>query len=209
LCEAIYYAAYPGLRWLRHRFGWRSVLAIAFLASVGVAATNVHTLTWPTFGPFGTALILLPVWLLGCACSRSRARDCRRRAAPCRSEAGAFWRGSDAGPARFCTSKRAFPIRKRWCGLESWRIGGCGRKLRMERRGLRIVIWWPQVRGVIRYTWCTTKQRRCFARLPIPNLQHVVMWFGAMFQPGGFVRVLSSDWTPLAPIGGRRSAGSL
>ena len=113
LCEAIYYAAYPGLRWLRHRFGWRSVLAIAFLASVGVAATNVHTLTWPTFGPFGTALILLPVWLLGCACSRSRARDCRRRAAPCRSEAGAFWRGSDAGPARFCTSKRAFPIRKR------------------------------------------------------------------------------------------------
>jgi hypothetical protein len=31
-----------------------------------------------------------------------------------------------------------------------------------------------------------------FAGLPIPNLEHVVMWFGAMFQPGGFVRVLSS-----------------
>ena len=66
LCEEIYYAAYPGLRWLRKRFGWKWVLPTAFVASVGVAATNVHTLTWHTFGPFGTAAILLPVWLLGC-----------------------------------------------------------------------------------------------------------------------------------------------
>jgi peptidoglycan/LPS O-acetylase OafA/YrhL len=66
LCEEIYYAAYPGLRWLRNRFGWRWVLPTAFVASVGVAATNVHTLMWHAFGPFGTATILLPVWLLGC-----------------------------------------------------------------------------------------------------------------------------------------------
>jgi peptidoglycan/LPS O-acetylase OafA/YrhL len=66
LCEEIYYAFYPGLRWLRNRLGWKWVLGISFPASIGMAATNVHTSTWHTFGPFGTATILLPVWLLGC-----------------------------------------------------------------------------------------------------------------------------------------------
>jgi peptidoglycan/LPS O-acetylase OafA/YrhL len=65
-CEEIYYAAYPVLRWLRNRFGWGKVLPVAFVAAAGMAATNVHTVTWHTFGPLGTALILMPVWLLGC-----------------------------------------------------------------------------------------------------------------------------------------------
>jgi peptidoglycan/LPS O-acetylase OafA/YrhL len=65
-CEEIYYAAYPLLRWLRNRFGWRKFLPAAFLAGVATAATHPHSLGWHDFGPFGTALLLLPVWLLGC-----------------------------------------------------------------------------------------------------------------------------------------------
>ena len=65
-CEEIYYAAYPGLRWLRARFGWNKVIPVAFVAAVADGLTQVHATTWHAFGPFGTALILLPVWLLGC-----------------------------------------------------------------------------------------------------------------------------------------------
>src|SRR6266404_1020986 len=65
-CEEIYYAAYPLLRWMRNRIGWKKLLPAAFLAGAGAAATHPHSVTWHDFGPFGTALILLPVWLLGC-----------------------------------------------------------------------------------------------------------------------------------------------
>lgn len=65
-CEEIYYAAYPVLRILRRRFGWKTLLPASFAAGVATAATHPHSLTWHDFGPFGTSLILLPVWLLGC-----------------------------------------------------------------------------------------------------------------------------------------------
>jgi len=65
-CEEIYYAAYPLLRWARNLLGWKKLLSACFLAGVAVAATHPHSVTWHDFGPFGTALILLPVWLLGC-----------------------------------------------------------------------------------------------------------------------------------------------
>jgi peptidoglycan/LPS O-acetylase OafA/YrhL len=65
-CEEIYYAAYPLLRWLRNRFGWRKFLPVIFVAGTLTAATHPHALAWHDFGPFGTALLLLPVWLLGC-----------------------------------------------------------------------------------------------------------------------------------------------
>lgn len=65
-CEEIYYAAYPLLRWARNYFGWKKFLPAAFLAGVGAGLTHPHALGWHAFGPFGTALILLPVWLLGC-----------------------------------------------------------------------------------------------------------------------------------------------
>lgn len=66
LCEEIYYALYPVLRRLRRAVNWQRVIAFAFVMSVVVAATHVRALSWHDFGPVGTAVILLPVWLLGC-----------------------------------------------------------------------------------------------------------------------------------------------
>jgi peptidoglycan/LPS O-acetylase OafA/YrhL len=65
-CEEIYYAMYPALRWVRQKAGWRVLLATAFAISVPIAATHVTARDWHVFGPLGTAMILLPVWLLGC-----------------------------------------------------------------------------------------------------------------------------------------------
>jgi peptidoglycan/LPS O-acetylase OafA/YrhL len=65
-CEEIYYAAYPLLRWARNRFGWKKLLPVSFVAGAGTGLTHPHSMGWHDFGPFGTALLLLPVWLLGC-----------------------------------------------------------------------------------------------------------------------------------------------
>jgi peptidoglycan/LPS O-acetylase OafA/YrhL len=65
-CEEIYYALYPLLRWLRNKLTWRVVLPCSFVISIPVAALHPHAGNWHIYGPFGTALILLPVWLLGC-----------------------------------------------------------------------------------------------------------------------------------------------
>ena len=66
LCEEIYYAVYPALRRLRRVASWERVVAGAFAVSVCVAATQWKAVSWHSFGPLGTAAILLPVWLLGC-----------------------------------------------------------------------------------------------------------------------------------------------
>ena len=66
LCEEIYYAAYPPLRKLRGIVSWERVIPVAFAVSVGVAAMHRHAMSWHDYGPLGTAVILLPVWLLGC-----------------------------------------------------------------------------------------------------------------------------------------------
>jgi peptidoglycan/LPS O-acetylase OafA/YrhL len=65
-CEEIYYALYPGLRWIRNRIGWKLLLASTFAIGVGIAATHPHAESWHVFGALGTAMMLLPVWLLGC-----------------------------------------------------------------------------------------------------------------------------------------------
>lgn len=65
-CEEVYYAAYPLLRVIRKRAGWKVLLPVSLAAGAAMAATHVHSKTWLDFGPLGTALILLPVWLLGC-----------------------------------------------------------------------------------------------------------------------------------------------
>lgn len=66
LCEEIYYAAYPLLRILRRRVGWKVMFPLFFAVSAAIAARHFHSVSWHDFGPLGTALILLPVWLLGC-----------------------------------------------------------------------------------------------------------------------------------------------
>jgi peptidoglycan/LPS O-acetylase OafA/YrhL len=65
-CEEIYYALYPALRSCRNRFGWIFLLPSSFVIAVLIAATHPHAVTWHVFGPLGTAMMLLPVWLLGC-----------------------------------------------------------------------------------------------------------------------------------------------
>lgn len=65
-CEEIYYALYPILRWLRNRFGWERLQGTSFLVSVVVSLSHPRAETWHVYGPLGTAMILLPVWLLGC-----------------------------------------------------------------------------------------------------------------------------------------------
>lgn len=65
-CEEIYYAMYPMLRQFRNKIGWKWLLPTSFVVAVAIALTHPHSTTWHTFGPLGTAMILLPVWLLGC-----------------------------------------------------------------------------------------------------------------------------------------------
>jgi peptidoglycan/LPS O-acetylase OafA/YrhL len=65
-CEEIYYAVYPLFRAIRYRVGWEVLLPATFMAGAGTAATHLHSTTWFDFGPLGTSVILLPVWLLGC-----------------------------------------------------------------------------------------------------------------------------------------------
>ena len=84
-CEEIYYAAYPLLRWARNYFGWKKFLPAAFLAGVGAGLTHPHALGWHAFSPFGTALILLPVWLLGCLLAE------QGEAIPIRSSTARIW----------------------------------------------------------------------------------------------------------------------
>ena len=65
-CEEIYYALYPFLRWTRNKVGWRKMILAAFVIAVTIAATHPSADGWDVFGPLGTAMILLPIWLLGC-----------------------------------------------------------------------------------------------------------------------------------------------
>jgi peptidoglycan/LPS O-acetylase OafA/YrhL len=65
-CEEIYYAAYPAIAWLRGRFGWQGLIPCSFVVSVACSAPLWRENEFQAYGPFVTALILLPVWLLGC-----------------------------------------------------------------------------------------------------------------------------------------------
>ena len=65
LCEEIYYAAYPLLRLLRNSIGWKVLLPLTFMLGAFVSV-RYHSEDWRPYGPCGTALILLPIWLLGC-----------------------------------------------------------------------------------------------------------------------------------------------
>ncbi len=80
-CEEIYYALYPLLRWIRNIVGWRTMLPAFFALGAGIAATHLHAYGWDSFGPFGTAMILLPIWLLGCLLAEEAAtlRESPRR----------------------------------------------------------------------------------------------------------------------------------
>jgi peptidoglycan/LPS O-acetylase OafA/YrhL len=65
LCEEIYYAVYPIIRPIRKRFGWSIVLPAAFVLAL-FTSTFPRLPSWTEYGPLRTALILFPIWLLGC-----------------------------------------------------------------------------------------------------------------------------------------------
>jgi peptidoglycan/LPS O-acetylase OafA/YrhL len=67
LAEEIYYLLYPlVLVRLRRRFGWRPVIAVAYLLSFCVVFKDRHAGNYASFGPGLNWLLGLPCWLLGC-----------------------------------------------------------------------------------------------------------------------------------------------
>lgn len=66
LCEEIYYALYPALLWARRRYGWAPLLCVSFVVSPLLAIRHFHSMGWYDLGPWSTAAILYPVWILGC-----------------------------------------------------------------------------------------------------------------------------------------------
>jgi peptidoglycan/LPS O-acetylase OafA/YrhL len=65
LCEEIYYAAYPLLRYVRQVAGWTVLLSGSFVTGFAIAVIHLRAPDWQSIGPLGTATVLLPVWLLG------------------------------------------------------------------------------------------------------------------------------------------------
>lgn len=65
-CEEIYYAVYPAARWIRKRFGWTILLVPAFLIAVILSFICRDALDGSLLGAVEAAVILYPIWLLGC-----------------------------------------------------------------------------------------------------------------------------------------------
>ncbi|QGZ54032.1 acyltransferase family protein [Paraburkholderia acidiphila] len=78
LIEEIYYAVYPLVLQVRRRVGWTPVLCVAFAASIVTASRFPKALSWNDLGPLWTAVVLYPVWLLGC-CLAERAASLGER----------------------------------------------------------------------------------------------------------------------------------
>jgi peptidoglycan/LPS O-acetylase OafA/YrhL len=67
--EAIYYALYPLLMWLRTVLGWRRLLLAAFVAAYALVVLrpeHEYTGSYPAFGVGLNWVLGLPCWLLGC-----------------------------------------------------------------------------------------------------------------------------------------------
>jgi len=86
LCEEIYYAVYPVIRLVRKQVGWPILLFSTFVLGACTALTHLHTADLAEIGPLETAIILYPVWLLGCVL----AEECDRL--PPLDSAWVIWR---------------------------------------------------------------------------------------------------------------------
>jgi peptidoglycan/LPS O-acetylase OafA/YrhL len=65
-CEEIYYAIYPFVRTAQVKFGWRGLLLVASSIAVGAAIALPNALDGSLVGTIEIAVILYPIWLLGC-----------------------------------------------------------------------------------------------------------------------------------------------
>jgi peptidoglycan/LPS O-acetylase OafA/YrhL len=66
VCEEIYYLIYPLLRRLGSRFGFRRVILVSYVLSLGVFLTDPRAGNYPSYGAGLNWLLGLPVWLAGC-----------------------------------------------------------------------------------------------------------------------------------------------
>jgi len=66
LCEEIFYALYPILNRVGSSFGLAKTLKSAFVIALPVAWFCSPAEEWQDLGILGTAVVLFPVWLLGC-----------------------------------------------------------------------------------------------------------------------------------------------
>jgi peptidoglycan/LPS O-acetylase OafA/YrhL len=153
------------------------VLATAFVASAGVAATNVRTLTWDTFGPFGTATILLPVWLLGCLLAeQSEGSQAASSGAEIWRWRFLVWLGCWTSEMLHFKGGVPYTQTTMWFGILAYlwvrREIAYGKTQTPNR--------WLVAAGAWSYSLCLLHQGAwLFNGLPVPNLPGV-MWFGAM-----------------------------
>lgn len=66
IAELIYYTCYPALFWAARRWSWTWVVAVSFGVSLVLLGLNYQVLHPAKFGRLTTAIIYLPVWILGC-----------------------------------------------------------------------------------------------------------------------------------------------
>jgi peptidoglycan/LPS O-acetylase OafA/YrhL len=69
ICEMIYYTLYPVFLAIKRKYGWYSLLAVAFLAAFALDATRrtgPYNGDFTSFGAGLTWILGLPCWLLGC-----------------------------------------------------------------------------------------------------------------------------------------------
>ncbi len=66
VCEEAFYALYPFLNRLSFSFGLAAILRPTIAAALLVAWLSYPAEEWQDLGILGTAVVLFPVWLLGC-----------------------------------------------------------------------------------------------------------------------------------------------
>ncbi|MFL6210396.1 MAG: acyltransferase family protein [Pyrinomonadaceae bacterium] len=112
LAEEIYYAVYPLLSFLGRRFGWMSLLSVAYAGSVLVILRDPSAGNYPSYGPYLNWLLGLPCWLLGCYLAENF--DRLKNVAVSRSSIW-LWRGGALALSAICSALRFHsPIKYPW-----------------------------------------------------------------------------------------------
>jgi peptidoglycan/LPS O-acetylase OafA/YrhL len=90
VCEEMYYAVYPFLNRLRLLIGWLYILICAFGVAIPVALFYLPAQDWQDVGIVNTAIVLFPVWLLGCYLAENLPSSTNR----CSTRSIWIWRSS-------------------------------------------------------------------------------------------------------------------